>query len=268
MRAGVGCRVAYGVLEPTFQFADVDAAALALVAFAAFAASILGGLSGYGTGLVLPAFVAPVVGVANVIPVMAVGMAINNGSRVAAFWREVAWPDARRLLLFGLPACMLGAYGYTLLPTRWIAFAIGAFLVVSVPLRRLSKRAAWRLGPRGEAVAGAFFGVIDGAMTGTGVLLISILMAAGVTGASLIATDAIVSLVMGVAKIATFGTLARLDAELALAGLAIGACTTPGAFVARWLLKRIPARIHASFMEAVVLAGGAAFLWRGVAGAG
>ena len=254
-----------GRLEPSFQLADVTTAELALVAAVAFAASILGGLSGYGTGLVLPAFVAPLVGVANVVPVMAVGMAINNGSRVIAFWRDIAWSDARRILLVGLPACITGAWAYTLLPTRWIALAIGAFLVISVPLRRVLKRLAYRLEPRAEIVAGATFGAINGAMTGTGVLLIAILMAAGVNGAALIATDAIVSLVMGVAKIATFGTLARLDAELALAGLLIGICTAPGAFVARWLLRRIPARIHAAFMEAVVLAGGAGFLWRALA---
>lgn len=236
-----------------------------LVAAVALAASILGGLSGYGTGLVLPIFVAPVVGVANVIPVMAVGMAISNGSRVVAFWRDIAWPDARRLLLLGLPTCIAGAWGYTLLPTRGIALALGAFLVLSVPLRRLLRRVAWRLGRPGEIAAGAMFGVLDGAMTGTGVVLIAILMAAGVGGPALIATDAIVSLVMGMAKIATFGTLARLDAELALAGLLIGACTVPGAFIARWLLAHVPARIHAAFMEAVVLAGGAGFLWRAAA---
>ena len=99
-------------------------------------------------------------------------------------------------------------------------------------------------------------------MTGAGLLLISILMAAGVQGAALIASDAIVSVIMGAAKIALFGSVARLDGELALAGLLIGACTAPGAFVARWLLERIPARVHAAVMEAVVLLGGAGFLWR------
>ena len=245
-----------------FQLADVSAAQLALVGIVAFAASILGGLAGYGTGLVLPVFLAPVVGVANLIPVMAVGMAINNGSRVVAFWRDISWPHARRLLLFGLPACLAGAYGYTLLAERWVALAIGAFLIASVPLRRLLKRAGWQLGARGTAVAGAGFGFINGGMTGAGLLLISILMAAGVQGAALIASDAIVSVIMGAAKIALFGSVARLDGELALAGLLIGACTAPGAFVARWLLERIPARVHSAVMEAVVLLGGAGFLWR------
>lgn len=245
-----------------FDLAAVGAAQLALVGAVAFAASIFGGLAGYGTGLVLPVFLAPVVGVANVIPVMAVGMAINNGSRVIAFWRDISWPHARRLLWLGLPACAAGAYGYTLLAARWVALAIGLFLIASVPLRRWLRRADIRLGERGVMVAGAGFGFINGGMTGAGLLLISILMAAGVQGAALIASDAIVSVIMGVAKIALFGSFARLDAQLALAGLLIGACTAPGAFVARWLLVRIPARVHTALMEGVVLAGGAGFLWR------
>jgi uncharacterized membrane protein YfcA len=249
-------------MDAAFQLAHVSAAELALVGAVAFAASILGGLSGYGTGLVLPIFLAPVVGVANVIPVMAVGMALNNGSRVLAFRQAIEWPHVGRILLLGLPACAAGAYGYTLLASRTVALLIGMFLIVSVPLRRWLARANYRLGPRVERGAGAVFGFINGGMTGTGTVLIAILMAAGVQGAALIATDAIISVTMGVAKVALFGTFERLDAELTLAGVAIGVCTIPGAFVARWLLRRIPARVHTAFMEVIVLAGGAGFLWR------
>lgn len=249
-------------MDPGFQLAHVGAAALALVGIVAFAASILGGLSGYGTGLVLPIFLAPVVGVANIVPVMAIGMAFNNASRVGAFRHSIEWPHVWRILVLGLPACAAGAYGYTLLEGRAVAVLIGTFLIVSVPLRRGLARANYAFGPGVERGAGALFGFINGGMTGTGTVLIAILMAAGVQGAALIATDALVSLTMGVLKVALFGALARLDAELALAGLLIGACTMPGAFVARWLLRRIPARIHTAFMEVIVLVGGAGFLWR------
>ncbi len=252
-------------MDAAFQLADVGAAQLALIGAVAFAASILGGLAGYGTGLVLPIFLAPVVGVVNVVPVMAVGMLLNNGSRVVAFWRDIHWPHARRILVFGLPACVAGAYGFTLLQTRSVALLLGTFFVLSVPLRRWLARAGYALGARGVTVAGAGFGFINGAITGAGLLLISTLMAAGVQGAALIGTDAIVSVIMGLAKVALFGGVARLDAQLALAGLLIGLCTTPGAFIARRLLERIPLKVHTVFMDAVVLAGGAGFLWRAFA---
>jgi uncharacterized membrane protein YfcA len=247
---------------PGLSLGDAQLLQWLLVGAVAFAAAILGGLAGYGTGLVLPVVLAPVVGVASVVPVMALAMVLNNGSRVAAFWRDIEWPHVRRVLLLGLPACVAGAYGYTLLDARWVALLIGLFLLASIPLRRTLKRANYQLGARGEVSAGAGFGFIDGGMTGTGVILISLLMANGVQGAGLIATDAVISAIMGLFKVAIFGGFDRLDTSLAVAGLLIGLCTMPGAFVARRLLTLIPARIHTLVMEAVVVIGGAGFLWR------
>ncbi len=237
---------------------------LALACVAALAASTLGGLSGFGTGLILPVFLVPLVGVAHVIPVMAVAMLLNNGSRVLAFFREIDWMHARRMLLLGLPACLGGAYGYTLLSAGWIAVLLGSFLLLSVPLRRLLRRAALQLSPSAEVVAGACFGVVNGGVTGAGVILISILMSVGLGGSALVATDAVVSVLMGVAKVALFGNLAALDWELARLGLLVGLFTAPGAFIARALLERIPAGIHAGFMELVVIAGAIALLVRGL----
>ena len=235
---------------------------LALACLVAFAASILGGLSGFGTGLVLPVFLVPLVGVTHVIPVMAVAMLFNNGSRVVAFWRDVQWRHARLMLALGLPACVAGAYGYTLLNAAWVTLLLGSFLLISIPLRRLLNRARFRFSAGAELGAGAFFGFINGGMTGTGVILISILMAGGVQGSALVATDAVISVTMGLAKVVLFGTVAALNLELALLGLLVGLCTAPGAFVARSLLKRIPAGVHAGFMELIVIAGAVVLLWR------
>ena len=191
-------------------------------------------------------------------------MLLNNGSRVVAFRADVQWPHARRLLALGLPACVAGAYSYTLLSADWVALLLGSFLLASVPLRRGLRRAQLQLSPRGQIGAGAAFGFINGGVTGAGVILISILMSLGVQGSALVATDAVVSVVMGLAKVALFGGVAALDPGLALVGLLVGLCTAPGAFVARALLARIPAGIHAGIMEAVVIVGAIAMLWRAV----
>jgi uncharacterized membrane protein YfcA len=232
------------------------------VGIVAFFAAVLGGLAGYGTGLILPIALAPVIGVANIVPVMAVAMMINNFSRVLAFRHDIEWPHVRRMLLLGLPTCLLGAWGYTRLDARWIALLLGVFLLLSIPLRRWLHNARLQLGARGEVAAGGGFGFIEGGMTGTGVILISILMAAGVQGPALIATDAVVSTLMSGAKVLLFGGAARLDTSLAVTGALVGLCTAPGAFVARAILARMPRQLHLRIMEAVVVFGGLAFLWR------
>ena len=235
---------------------------LALACAVALAASTLGGLSGFGTGLVLPVFLVPLVGVVNVVPVMAVAMLMNNGSRVLAFWQDIQWTHARRILALGLPACLAGAYGYTLLSSKWVAVLLGSFLLASVPLRRLLHRSRRRFPPAVEVGAGAGFGFVNGGVTGAGVLLISILMSAGLSGSALVATDAVVSVIMGVAKVVLFGRLSALDLDLAVVGLLVGLFTAPGAFLARALLRRIPAGVHAWFMGLIVVIGALALLWR------
>ena len=232
----------------------------ALACLVAFLASVLGGLSGFGTGLVLPAFLAPLVGVANVVPVMAVAMLFNNGSRVVAFRKSIDREHVRRMLMLGLPACIAGAYSYTLLSARWIAVLLGTFLLFSVPLRRLLGKARHHFSARAEILAGGGFGFLNGGMSGMGIVLISILMSVGLSGSALIATDALVSVIMGAVKVGLFGSLAALDLNLTLTGLLVGFCTAPGAFAARWLLKRIPAGIHAWVMEVIVVLGAISLL--------
>lgn len=249
-------------MTETLQTLAADPSQIALACLVAFAASILGGLSGFGTGLVLPVFLVPLVGMTNVIPVMAVAMLFNNGSRVVAFWGEIQWTHVRLMLAFGLPACVVGAYGYTLLSAGWVALLLGAFLLASIPMRRFLKHARFRFSAGAERGAGAIFGFVNGAMTGTGVILISILMSGGVQGGALVATDAVISAVLGLAKVALFGGLATLNLELAAVGLLVGLCTAPGAFVARSILKRIPQGVHAWFMELIVFAGAVTLLWR------
>jgi uncharacterized membrane protein YfcA len=241
---------------------DLNVVSFGVACSVAFFVSILGGLSGFGVGLALPVFLVPVVGIANVVPVMAVAMIFNNGSRVIAFGQQIQWSNAKRILAVGLPACIAGAYSYTLLPTRWIALILGSFLLLSVPLRRILKNANLHLNHSQEVFAGAIFGYLNGGLTGTGILLVSILMSAGVTGAALVASDAIVSVVMGVSKILIFGGFAGLDAKLAIIGVLVGLFTVPGAFVARWLLKQMPAGVHAWLMEAIVIIGAVVMIWR------
>ena len=65
-------------MNETLQVLATTPSQIVAACLAAFGASILGGLSGFGTGLVLPVFLVPLVGVANVIPVMAVAMLLNK----------------------------------------------------------------------------------------------------------------------------------------------------------------------------------------------
>ena len=105
-----------------------------------------------------------------------------------------------------MPTCALGAWLYTLLSGR------GAALVIGIDLDRDGAAAPPSQAPRpsrsakkGFVAGAAAWGLLVGGTTGSGVILLSLLMATGLEGAAVIATDAAVSVVIGVVKLAVFG---------------------------------------------------------------
>jgi uncharacterized protein len=65
---------------------------------------------------------------------------------------------------------------------------------------------------------------------------------------------------------AIFGTLDALTVDLFLAGLLMGLCTIPGAWVAAWIMRHTDLRLHRFVVEALIVAGGLSFLWHAFEG--
>jgi uncharacterized membrane protein YfcA len=236
---------------------SLSAYQLLLIAATGVFASIIGGVAGYGTGALMPLVLVPIVGPEPVVPIIAISALFTNTSRSIAF-RDVI--DGRRvfvILLCAIPTTMLGAWGYTRLTGRGAMLVIGSMMVLSVPLRRLSKRHGLALSERGLGLASVFWGVIVGGTSGAGIILLSMLMSVGLEGAAVIATDAAISVIIGIVKISVFGVFGAVDARVIAVALLIGCVAFPGAFLAKALVDRLPVHVHTAILDAVVIAGGA-----------
>ena len=179
-------------------FADISIVQLLLVALMALFASIIGGLAGYGTGALMPLVLVPLVGAEPVVPIIAISAIFTNCSRAIAYLR---YADRRRALIVLACAALttaLGAYGYTRLTNAGAALVIGTMLILSVPLRRMMRRRKVRIGDSGLAAGAIGYGLVVGGTSGSGVILLSLLMAAGLEGAYVIATDSVISVVTSV----------------------------------------------------------------------
>jgi len=152
---------------------------------------------------------------------------------------------------------VLGAWGYTMLSSKGALMVIGSMMMASVPLRRILKRRGSRLGDRGLALGSCGWGVVVGATTGAGIILLSLLMASGLEGATVIATDAAVSIAMGVVKTTVFGVAGVAGAQVVAIAALIGLAAFPGAFLARVIVARMPVHFHSAILDAVVVFGGA-----------
>jgi uncharacterized membrane protein YfcA len=164
-------------------------------------------------------------------------------------------------LAAALPTCVLGAWLYTLLTGRGAALVIGSTLIATVPLRRLLKRRGHQLGEKGFAASAAGWGILVGGTTGAGVIFLSLLMATGLEGAAVIATDASVSIAMGFVKIAVFAAAGVLTAQVIAIALLIAAVAFPCTFLAKLIVERLPVHVHTAMLDAVVIVGGAVMIF-------
>lgn len=237
-------------------FTDISLLQLVLVAAVALIASVVGGVAGYGTGALMPLVLVPIVGPESTVPIIALSGLMTNSSRALAFMRFI---DRRRALLVfagALVPCMLTAYGYTLLTGKGAMIVIGTMLVLTVPLRYLLKQRAMILNDRGLVIGGAGYGAAVGGTVGAGVILLSLLMANGLQGAAVVATDALISIAIGIVRLGVFGSAGAISPEVVAFALLIGLVAFPGAFLAKALVARLPLRIHTAILDAVVLIGG------------
>jgi uncharacterized membrane protein YfcA len=192
------------------------------------------------------------------------GVVINAGR----FWFYRASLDRRTLALVvgvSLPFLVLGTWIYAMLDVRVLGTVLGLVVVGSVPLRRVLRKNKITLNAKSLAIGSGVFGLATGVATGTGVIMVTLLLGTGMAGTAVLATDAMISIALDLCKAALFHRFALLDAQSFSTGLVIGAATIPGSAVAAWLVTRMHAHLHVLFMEALILVGGASLIvnsWR------
>jgi uncharacterized membrane protein YgdD (TMEM256/DUF423 family) len=73
---------------------------------------------------------------------------------------------------------------------------------------------------------------------------------------AVIATDAVISIVISAVRLAVFGLAGAVNARVVAFALLIGLIAFPGAFLARAIAARMPVHVHSAILDAVVLIGG------------
>ncbi|MGH8741111.1 MAG: TSUP family transporter, partial [Burkholderiales bacterium] len=180
------------------------------------------------------------------------------------FWFYRGHLDRRTLVLVlatSTPFLVLGTWIYSILDARALGTVLGCAVIAFVPLRRVLRAKKVVISRTGLAVGSGIFGLATGVATGTGVILVSLLLSSGLAGPAVLATDALATIALDLCKAALFQRFDLLDAQAFSTGVVIGCATIPGSAIAAWLVQRVGARLHVLFMEALILAGGGFMLW-------
>ena len=243
---------------------QLDAITLLLVALAAFSTALFHSVAGFAGALLLSVCLAPLIGIRAVVPVVAFAMIISNINRIFLFREAIEWKAYRAIMITALPGIITGAIVYLFLPLRAIAFVMGCFLLLSIPLRRVFKKHNYKVGYRGLSVVGIVYGLISGTVFGGGMILGPFFLGAGIVGQSLVGTVAALGLTLNVTKSIVFSAGSLLDRELISLGLLVGACTIPGGALGKWIVKNTDVEVHTIIVEALMFAGGCYFFYQGL----
>jgi uncharacterized protein len=230
------------------------------IAVASFLGSMASAITGAGGAILISFAIAPIIGVGAVVQTISVAMTVSHIARIQAFRREIDWSTGIWIMVWAVPACIIGSIIYTWLDERSIALLLGGFMLAVVLARRLLPKDSFRLSRFWIAVCSSGFGLVSGATIGGGILVLPILAGAGLTGAAFVATDAVIGMVLHLVKMIIFGTASVLSLQQLILGLIIGIMMIPGAYVARYLLRRMPLSVHAGLIDAVIALGGVGFL--------
>jgi uncharacterized membrane protein YfcA len=228
---------------------------------AAYFAALVGGLSAFGSGLIMTLFIAPLFGAKAVIPIISVFMTFTNASRMWFFREGLDWHKVALVAGPGIPTSILGASVYVRIESNVIQILLGIMLIASIPLRRWLAGREIKPGPWTLMIAGAVLGFTTSIMLGTGILLLPLLLGAGLAGGALIGTDAAVAMITNATRAMMFGQLNVIDWRMMLLAVGMGIMTIPGTWSARWLIERTSVRIHTFLIEGILAIAGAVMIW-------
>ena len=237
---------------------------LALVLLLGLVAGTVGGVLGFGTSIMLMPALVIVFGPREAVPIMAVASIMANASRVVVWWREVDWRAVVAYSATAVPAAALGAATLLTLPPGVVEAALGVFFVAMIPTRRWMARQQWKLGLPHLALVGAVIGYITGIVVSTGPINAPFFLAYGLVKGAYLATEAMGSLAVYLAKAVTFGGLGALPWESVAKGLVVGSSITVGSFLAKRFVVALDADKYRLLIEGLLLVAGLTMLWAAI----
>ncbi|MEY3543546.1 MAG: hypothetical protein RIQ29_954 [Pseudomonadota bacterium] len=251
----------------------LDYSVLVLGAGVCFVGGLLGGLSGAGTGLIVAAFLTPIVGAKAVMPALAIIMLINNGSRVFYYRQSVDLKISVIMIALALPGTWFGTQLYMSLSVGTLEFILGAAILAVLAHRvvhrhrqsALTRATSSSASPESPApstltqrwIGGPIalaYGFINSVVPGSGVMVLAFFSAIGMSASAVIANDAVLSAALNLVKIALFRNLDGLPDSLILISLLCGLATIPGVWFAKWLSSRMQQKTQQGLIELVIAA--------------
>jgi uncharacterized protein len=219
----------------------------------ALVASVVGGVAGFGAGIIMLPLVSWAIGIRSAVPVLTVTMLIGNLSRIWWSRGDIDRAVVIRFVLGAVPATALGTALYAGMPADWLGRFAGVFLIASVPLRRLLATDLFRMRLRHFPILGAFIGLLSALVVTTGPVNTPFFLAYGLRRTAFIGTESVCGMAMHLARGAALARYALLTGETVAVGVILGGTMFAGAWLSRRLLEQMSDRTFLAIIEVLLV---------------
>src|SRR5215468_5968894 len=188
----------------------------------ALVGSLIGGVAGFGTGIIMLPLVAWALGIRSAVPILTVAMLVGNLSRIWWSRGEVDRAVVVRFTLGAVPATALGTAFFAGAPAEWLGRFVGVFLLSAMVVT-------------------------------TGPVNTPFFLAYGLRRTAFVGTEAVCSMAMHLARGATLARYSLLTREALIVGLVLGGTMFLGTWAGRRLLERMSDRVFLGIIEAMLV---------------
>jgi uncharacterized protein len=240
-----------------------DALSMAAVGGAALAGFTIAGVAGFGGGPVILPVLIWVLGPRDAIPILSMAQFVASGVRFLMYRPAVDWPVIRWYSLGAIPVALLSSLLFVITPPTVFIRVLGAGMLLLVayrytPWSQRRKMSLWSF-----SLVGVVTSFFSGFLGIGGPVPAPFLLAYGLVGGAYVGTMGGCTLVTQLFKLVVFGSSALLTPFTLAVGTAVGAISWIGALLGKRLLNRIPEWGFHRFIEALLIAVGLLFLFRG-----
>ncbi|MBW4084629.1 sulfite exporter TauE/SafE family protein [Paenibacillus sp. S150] len=225
------------------------------------AAGAISGIVGTGSSIMLLPVLVISFGPKQAVPIMAVAAVMANVSRVVAWRREIDWKAFAAYSMTGIPAAAAGAKVLLDLPIRFIDVGLGIFFLAMIPFRHWLAAKNIKIRLSQLALAGGIIGFLTGIVLSTGPLSVPAFTFYGLARGAFLSTEAASSLALYVSKVATFGGLGALSADVIIQGLIVGSSLTVGTFLAKNIVRKMSIGSFRYVLDVLLACSGVSMLW-------
>lgn len=233
-------------------------------------AAIFAGVSkgGFGSGAAFAAtpILALVVGPGVALGVMLPLLMLIDAASLGPYWRRWSWPDARRLLIGGLPGVALGAALWRIAPDDVFRVLIGVVSLAFVGWQVFGRQAMARRGGRQFPLwvgiaAGAFAGFTSFISHAGGPPVAVYLLARGLSKTAYQATTVLLFWAINIAKAVPYALLGIFSVETLMADTVLAPFALLGTWIGVKAHRIVPERLFFGFTYTMLVIAGGKLLW-------